>query len=131
MKTCCMCKQDLDVFCFKSNKKRKDGLQCQCIECHKKYRREHYLINKEKYIAKAAVKKRELQRWWREYKKTLSCLECGENHPACLDFHHPDSNKNGDVSRLALDGSRQRLLAEIKKCEVLCSNCHRKRHWIV
>ena len=69
-----------------------------------------------------------LQKW----KTDQGCRECGERHVACLDFHHlVPSNKKFNVSKGA---SRSRLtdeclLAEIEKCEVLCSNCHRKLHW--
>jgi hypothetical protein len=59
------------------------------------------------------------------------CIECGESHPACLDFHHRDSStKLFDLSRRSINGvGRKRILEEIEKCDVLCSNCHRKKHW--
>lgn len=67
--------------------------------------------------------------WLAEYKKTLSCTKCGENHPACLDFHHKDpSTKEFSISKMA-SNSIERLKAEIAKCEVLCANCHRKEHY--
>jgi len=74
--------------------------------------------------------KRELRRWFKEYKKTLCCSECPENHPACLDFHHREKDdKLFTVSYMVGRGySKARVLAEIKKCIVLCANCHRKLH---
>lgn len=77
-------------------------------------------------------RREELKRWFREeFLPTLSCKECGENHPACLDFHHKDpAEKEAGVARLLHDTrSKNRLLREIAKCEVLCANCHRKHHY--
>lgn len=61
--------------------------------------------------------------------KRTACVDCGETHPAVLDFHHKDpSSKRFSVSHR--NGASFRLLdEEIAKCEVLCSNCHRIRHW--
>ena len=128
-KICCMCKKSLPVENFKSNKKRKDGLQSQCISCHKEYRRQHYLSNQQKYIDKAVGRRSLFFRWWKEYKKQFFCAECGENHPACIDFHHHSDDKEACVSELVCSCSKTRLLIEIDKCTPLCSNCHRKKHW--
>ena len=63
-----------------------------------------------------------------EYKTSMGCFICGEKDPACLDFHHLDSSEKKDnVAELLL--SRKRMEEEIKKCIVLCSNCHRKLHF--
>ena len=66
-----------------------------------------------------------------EYKVTLACVDCGEDHPATLDFHHLDpSTKERSLGDIAKYGwSRKKALAEIAKCVILCANCHRTRHW--
>lgn len=128
MKTCCICKRELNEGCFKSNKAKKDGLQSQCVDCQKDYRRKHYLKNKRKYIDKAAERKEEFRRWWIDFKSQYVC-ECGESHPACIHFHHPNDDKEDNVSTLAAHGSKRRLLAEVKKCRAMCANCHAKLHW--
>lgn len=78
-------------------------------------------------------KKRELniRDWFRTYKSELYCMECGENHPACLQFHHRDKEeKSFTISNAVLRGtSIKTLIKEIKKCDVLCVNCHAKLHW--
>jgi hypothetical protein len=56
------------------------------------------------------------------------CKVCGEKDPRCLDFHHripvtktfqiaTDTHKTWGI-----------VLSEVEKCDVLCSNCHRKTH---
>lgn len=74
-----------------------------------------------------AVRTREI---FKQFKQTLACEKCGENHIACLDFHHKDpKNKKFEVGHLAARLSLKRLKEEIEKCIVLCANCHRKVHY--
>lgn len=55
-------------------------------------------------------------------------MDCQESHPPyVMDFDHLDpTQKEFDLSNGA-GYSLKRILAEIAKCEVVCSNCHRKR----
>lgn len=55
------------------------------------------------------------------------CSFCGEQNVLLLDFHHDLDNKEHLVSRL-LSLRWDRIEAEIKKCILLCSNCHREYH---
>lgn len=58
-------------------------------------------------------------------KKSVPCADCGENFHYCqMDFDHVRGEKLDCVSRLK---SRNTLLTEIEKCDVVCANCHRKR----
>lgn len=54
------------------------------------------------------------------------CERCGWNlHPASLEFHHRDpSKKIANISVLAQRSDREALLAEVRKCELVCANCH-------
>lgn len=65
-----------------------------------------------------------------DMKAVSGCVRCGEADPICLDFHHKDPNeKLHGISRLVQQcNSLDMILKEIEKCEVLCSNCHRKHH---
>jgi hypothetical protein len=59
----------------------------------------------------------------------MGCMECGEGHPACLDFHHKDPTEKAFAISRGGGRSRESFLAEIAKCDLLCANCHRKRHF--
>lgn len=62
--------------------------------------------------------------------KASGCIDCGETHPATLDFHHRDpSEKKATIARLLSVSSITTIQTEIAKCDLLCSNCHRKRHY--
>lgn len=97
---------------------------------HKIYAKKHYEKNKQTIIKKAAVSRKIQKAWFVNYKKQLSCVTCGYDHPAALDFHHVErKTTNRKVHNLVKDGhSKNRILEEIDKCVVLCSNCHRVHH---
>lgn len=99
-------------------------------EYQREYMRRWYQSNKTAHIGYVRNRDGKIQEWFREYKKSLACDVCGENHPACLEFHHLDpSKKKFSVSTRRDRPSMKALLAEIAKCRVLCANCHRKEHW--
>ena len=65
-------------------------------------------------------------------KSQLKCQKCGENKEYMLDFHHLDpSEKETTIARMTSNKYRiDRVLDEIQKCIVLCSNCHREFHYL-
>ena len=92
--------------------------------------RRHYQKHKKKYSEKNKKTKRIIIEKFKEYKKTLKCSRCEENNPVCLDFHHKNpSEKEYVINRMIRTFGWSRIMKEIKKCEVLCSNCHRKEHF--
>lgn len=63
------------------------------------------------------------------FKAEKGCSRCGESDPRVLQFHHSDpTEKDSKISRLIESASKDRLWAEIAKCEVVCANCHIKIH---
>jgi hypothetical protein len=100
-------------------------------EYYKQYNKKWYQQNKEKVIERKKQRQQEIRDWYRCYKSTLCCAECGESHPACLQFHHKDRKEKkfalGDMAGRA--SGLKALIEEINKCEVLCVNCHAKHHW--
>jgi hypothetical protein len=60
--------------------------------------------------------------------KDVPCMDCRGKFPTCvMDFDHGTSAKNFAISTRLVEVSRERLLTEIAKCEVVCANCHRIR----
>lgn len=58
------------------------------------------------------------------------CAVCGEDRVVCLDLHHIDPEmKAHHMGYLLRSGSEAAFQAELLKCVVLCSNCHRAWHW--
>ncbi len=101
---------------------------------HTEYIRSRYQNDPEYRKRHKAIKdkrKAELKAWFVELKSNMKCSKCEESHPACIQFHHKDaSKKEGNVSDLIKNGwSRENILKEIGKCDILCANCHSKEHW--
>ncbi|MFF6781445.1 hypothetical protein [Streptomyces sp. NPDC012510] len=61
--------------------------------------------------------------------KDVPCADCGGRFPrVCMDFDHVRGEKIESISRMIrMSYSWENILAEIAKCEVVCSNCHRIR----
>lgn len=112
---------------FKDRSKNVNEKQAKARE----YRRKWYYKNKERTKTNVVARKDALDAWFLEYKSRLKCKKCSECHPACLDFHHRDNaEKELNVGKAVDKGwCKERILKEIAKCDVLCSNCHRKLHW--
>jgi hypothetical protein len=104
------------------------------VERRRATSRAWYARNRAKACAKVAVhrdrRRRALTAWFEELKRQLVCVRCGEDHPACIVFHHRDPTEKEITISEAMRRSygRRRILAELAKCEVLCANCHRKHH---
>lgn len=83
------------------------------------------------YTKQKAERRQKTREWFEGVKSSMRCGNCGENHIACLAFHHNDpSQKDTCVADTIRRGwSKQRILDEMAKCRVLCSNCHLKLHW--
>jgi transposase len=55
-----------------------------------------------------------------------SCIDCGESRQSILEFHHIGGKDFtlGKTESHTVD----ELSSELSKCEVVCKNCHKKRH---
>jgi len=96
-------------------------------EWHKRYKREY-----RNELSK-------LSRQWRQNRRDIisqlksdrGCDICKEDHPACLEFHHPNEDRKGGLTIAALVSggySWDRIISEIEDLKLLCANCHRKQH---
>jgi len=104
----------------------------------KAYQPKWYAKNKEEYLLKRKAQyKEKMYQWWNwlESIGRGSCVRCGyDEHPRALDFHHIDpSHKKFRISNFIdargfSDKNKKELLEELKKCIVLCANCHRLEH---
>ena len=95
----------------------------------KHYGAEWYQRNRELVLERTRKRKKEKREEWHKYKAGLSCLFCGQSHPAIIDFHHPDAKGEKKVSEYVHAGQWKRAYIESSKCEALCANCHRIYHW--
>lgn len=127
--------------------KKTSALPHACILCNrehqkkvysrnKAYHKKYYHQNKSKIISKNRerhkIKSRQLIILYLKKKSESGCAKCGFSDGRALDYHHVDpKTKDGSVSEMiGWAYSIEKIDAEIEKCIVLCSNCHRIEHFI-
>lgn len=115
-KICTKCGKELPIEDFNWRSKEKGTRRSECKTCHTDFMKQIY-ENKKNEVS--------------QIKKTLRCAKCGEGREYCLDFHHIDPNEKEDtIARMTSNNYKlDVVLSEIKKCIVLCSNCHREFHY--
>lgn len=86
----------------------------------------HYRKEKMSQAQKYRVRNQEIVR---KFKLAKGCQKCGFSaHHVALELHHRDP-KAKEFKIGCTTCSLNRLMAEIDKCEVLCSNCHKIHHF--
>ncbi len=100
-------------------------------EYMRNYQRSWHQRHKAKRLAKIYQRRERLWEFYNQLKENLECTQCGESHPATLQFHHLDPQKKDfNLSESISQGySAERIKREIAKCIVLCANCHAKVHY--
>ena len=87
-----------------------------CIACHNRY----------------STKRQKENKAWAVVLLGGKCSRCG--YSKCIDaleFHHCDpTSKNRTLNRFAIrrSWSRKRIEKEIRKCKLVCRNCHAEIH---
>jgi len=97
--------------------------------------RRFYAANKEKYVKwrRQQTKRHRVEviAVVHAYKENHPCSDCQQSFPHyCMDFDHIEERgkKTQDISKMLSNCvSLPRVLKEIEKCDVVCSNCHRIR----
>ena len=105
----------------------------KCLICNREYQRKWFAENKETQLKRVTDNKNEhkikLQNLVSEYLSSHPCIDCSETDHIVLDFDHIDpSLKSMSVSKIITNGySEKKLIEEMNKCEIRCSNCHRRK----
>lgn len=128
MKTCSKCGEEKPISEFGERAGRK-ARRSYCKACAVAYRKQHYADNAEKYRVAAKRRRARIRKQVRAI-KAVPCADCGKSYPYyVMDFDHRDGEeKIAEVGTLLRkDVAEKILMEEIAKCDVVCSNCHRKR----
>lgn len=120
IKICKNCdkEKNTDKF-YKQQQVGKNGQVWPYLDCYCKICRKNYAHERRRDIKRQAV----------EYLGRV-CTDCkiqDENY-AIYDFHHISGEKDFTISK-ANGKSFTSIKKELDKCILLCSNCHRKRHY--
>lgn len=132
-KACSVCNLTKPIDQFRRNNRTSDGHRSQCKQCQKnneKLKKRHDIPKRKLYLEKRRNQNIILcKNYIIEYLTSHPCIDCGFTNIICLDFDHIDpKTKDQSISTLIRRGTYlQRLIIEIEKCVVRCSNCHRLR----
>jgi hypothetical protein len=129
-KICSKCNNSLLLEQFSWKQKANQIRQPACKACTKIQAGKCYQKNKEKVYRDSKIRTQHYAKRFQEWKATVSCVVCDLSEACCLEFHHiNDDGKDGRVStalsRLGKDG----IIKEMKKCVLVCANCHHRIHF--
>lgn len=128
-KICSRCKRTLSPKKdFYKDQRRKDGLQIYCKDCRDTHNKQYNLSKKEYLNQKRQERRQSRYLYLLNYLASHGCVDCGETDPIVLDFDHVSGDKIDALSHMAhavrpMDVIQQ----EIEKCQIRCSNCHRRK----
>lgn len=119
-KLCSLCGETKSLSDFYSNGYQPNGkkkYKGKCKTCEQKYR---YDSQTNKIVDILA-----------ELGKEYKCENCGyDKNTAAITFHHLDpAEKEFGIAEISKTYSLDKLREEIKKCIVLCHNCHMEEHY--
>lgn len=145
-KTCANCKEAKPRTEYTNRAASKDGLHPRCKKCKNDQRNafraaekaagrpldvlEWKRANKDKARDQKTRRRRALRDYLRELRKDVPCTDCGGIFPpTCMDWDHLDpSQKEFNIAKAIQElYTKEKIHAEIDKCELVCSNCHRIR----
>lgn len=125
-KLCALCGAEVET-----GKGRKT--QSYCKACMSSYFKEYYGQRQKHYLKVTNESRRRRQAEWRqllEQLKSKPCCDCGKSFPPfCMDFDHLEREFKVAAIPVMVSGnaSKERILAELEKTEIVCANCHRER----
>ena len=128
VKICCTCREWKHLNAFHVRRLSKDGLQARCKACFRLQYKENKPQMRQAIDVRLERVRGDNQSRIAEHLLTHPCVDCGEADIRVLDFDHRDAReKRANVSKMMGSFSWRAIEAEIRKCDVVCANCHRRR----
>lgn len=120
LKKCCSCGETKSLTEFYSNGYQPNGkkkYKGKCKPCDQRDKLNNHTQNIITILA--------------ELGKTYSCEVCGyDKNTAAITFHHIDpAEKDFGIGEISKTYSIDKFRKEIRKCKVLCHNCHMEEHY--
>ena len=127
---CSKCNKQKSEDEFNWKNKKKSIRQYRCRECTQEDSKKHYGHNETHRVKVNEARKQRIEYNRNQilgYLKEHPCVDCGETHPAALEFDHVRGIKVSNVSEMIYRTAWGNVAEEIEKCEVRCANCHNKK----
>lgn len=119
LKECSVCKVVKQVNHFK---KRPSGIAYKaydnmCVDCRKQAKKDWHL-----------TRNTDIRIFLYDYRVKEGCVDCGEKDPRTLEFDHlRDKKFNLGKAHMIKGITLKEVKAEVRKCVVRCSNCHKRK----
>lgn len=128
MKVCRICEIEKPLSEFYSRQRKTCTSYSYCCKpCHLSKMQKDYKKNSVAYKSRAK-KAREKMREFIIQQKSKPCTDCKKTYPHyVMDFDHLDPNTKSFNIGTWKGQSKENLIKEIAKCELVCANCHRIR----
>lgn len=126
MKYCNECKNNKPLKDFHKRAAAKDGHQPICKLCKKERDAKRFKADPSRYQASKDRYKKEYREWLNSL-KNKPCTDCNKQfHFSAMHWDHlPKYEKSFNLGSCRSGKySKQRILKEIAKCELVCANCH-------
>lgn len=132
VRSCSTCGRQQPITEFALKNPRRGTRNTKCKSCQRRYSKEHYLLHRDTYLAKArrqrVTGRDRFAAVLLDYFSEHPCIDCGAAEPVILEFDHRDGEaKIATINALMRSLNWAGLLTEIPKCDVRCANCHRRR----
>lgn len=130
LKKCNKCQEEKTFDQYHKDCGSSDGFCSKCKICTRDYRRNYYHNNRDREISLAVIatknRRKNIKRFINGYLENCECFDCGEKNRNILEFDHVRGDKLFSISDARKSCfTDDKILDEIKKCEVRCCNCHR------
>ena len=136
MRICSKCHKakELTEFYLRKKGPRAGEHYSHCKDCLRTRGKSYYRSNHIRQLALANQRNRSRRRELRKYVNSLKnrpCVDCGNSYSTyVMDFDHRKGyRKKGNIGTLVNQSnlSKENILDEINKCDLVCANCHRIR----
>lgn len=126
---CSQCKEPKDLEKdFYRHPDCREGFNTKCKDCAKRAANDMYQDAPQRILDRVHKRRLRNRQFLWDYYKTHPCVDCDEDDPIVLEMDHVRGKKLGDVSKLVQNTRSLKVIEdEIAKCEVVCSNCHKRR----
>ena len=129
----CSSFKNLNSFYKRKTGPRKGEYYEKCKDCMKQRGRLYYFENRDRQLELAIKRKHIYYKLKKEYLigvKNKPCMDCGQYFPSyVMDFDHKIGTKKlANIAHMSVrNWSLKKIKEEIKKCDIVCANCHRIR----
>lgn len=100
----------------------------EILERQRDFQRKSYQKNPALFRLRADQWKMKSKNFIFRVKRRFGCMDCAESFTSCLQFHHLKDKKYSIADMPRLGFGIKAIKQEMRKCHLLCGNCHTKRH---